>query len=88
MGTPTAEVIRQAIDTEIATLLQEDGKPVPDLRDESVLLDTGLDSLGFAVLVTRLEDVLGYDPFTLMDDPVYPRTVREFVAMYETYAPE
>lgn len=88
MGAPTSEAIRGAIDSEIASLLQEDGKPVPDLRPESVLLETGLDSLGCAVLVTRLEDVLGYDPFTLMDDPVYPRTIQEFVTMYETYAPE
>lgn len=87
MGALPSEAIRLAVHDEIAALLREDGKPVPDLLPESVLLETGLDSLGFAVLVTRLEDVLGYDPFTLMDEPVYPRTVQEFVSMYESTAP-
>jgi hypothetical protein len=30
---------------------------------------------------------LGYDPFTLMDEPVYPKTLGEFVAVYERFAP-
>jgi len=62
-------------------------KPAPQLSDESVLLETGLDSLGFAVLVTRLQEELGYDPFTLAADAVYPRTFGQFVAFYETHAP-
>lgn len=60
---------------------------VTPLLDETVLLDSGLDSLGFAVLVTRLEEDLGYDPFTIMEDPVYPQTLGEFVAIYERYRP-
>ena len=59
----------------------------PDLDDHDVLLDSGLDSLGFAVLVARLEEELGYDPFSLMDEPLYPRTLGEFVAIYQKYAP-
>ena len=47
-----------------------------------------LDSLGFAVLVTRLEERLGYDPFSLMDEAVYPATFREFVEVYERFAPD
>ena len=35
------------------------------LIDETILLDTGLDSLGFAVLVAQLDEELGFDPFTL-----------------------
>lgn len=60
-------------------------KLVTPLLDETVLLESGLDSLGFAVLVTRLEEDLGYDPFTLMEEPVYPRTLGDFVAIYERY---
>lgn len=59
-----------------------------DLRDDTVLLESGLDSLGFAILVARLEEELGYDPFVLMTEPVYPRTLGEFVAIYERYAPK
>lgn len=58
-----------------------------DINDDTVLLDSGLDSMGFAILVARLEEDLGYDPFTMMSDPVYPRTVGEFVAIYQRYAP-
>jgi len=56
-----------------------------ELSDTSVLLETGLDSLGFAILVARLEEELGYDPFTLMQTPVYPTTLSEFVSIYEQY---
>jgi hypothetical protein len=61
--------------------------PPPELTDETILLDTGLDSLGFAVIVTRLDDELGYDPFSLSEEPVYPQTFGEFVAFYEQHAP-
>lgn len=57
------------------------------LLDVSVLLDSGLDSLGFAILVARLEEDLGYDPFVMMDEPVYPQTLGEFVAIYQRFAP-
>jgi len=60
---------------------------VNDLNDETVLLESGLDSLGFAILVARLEEELEYDPFAMMDEPVYPGTLGEFVAIYERYAP-
>lgn len=59
----------------------------PDLADSTALLESGLDSLGFAILVARLEETLGYDPFTLMEEPVYPRDLGEFVAIYARYAP-
>ena len=58
------------------------------LVDETVLLESGLDSLGFAILVARLEEELGYDPFVLMDEPVYPRTLGEFVSIYQRFAPQ
>ena len=44
---------------------------------------SGLDSMGFAVLVMRLDEVLGFDPFSESDEVVYPRTFGEFVAFYE-----
>ncbi len=51
-----------------------------------VLLDSGLDSLAFAILVAELESELGYDPFSLMESPVYPVTYGEFCDMYEKYS--
>lgn len=55
--------------------------------DDTVLLESGLDSLGFAMLVSRLEEELGYDPFVLMEQPVYPSTFGEFVEIYRKFAP-
>ena len=78
---------REQIAEALSDLFEEDGIDVPEITDDLVLLETELDSLGFAVLVTRLEESLGYDPFSLMTEPVYPTTFGEFVAVYEQYAP-
>jgi acyl carrier protein len=59
-----------------------------ELADSVILLQSGLDSLGFAILVSRLEDELGYDPFVLMPEPYYPRTVADLIAVYERYRPQ
>ena len=58
-----------------------------DIEDTTILLESGLDSLGFAILVARLEEELGYDPFTMMEEPAYPHTFGEFVAIYQRFAP-
>lgn len=79
--------IRETIIKELTELFEEDELELIELTDDVVLLDTELDSLGFAVLVTRLEDELGYDPFSLMEEPVYPETLGDFVAVYEKFGP-
>lgn len=60
---------------------------VPELTNETRLLETGLDSLGFAVLVVTLEQELGYDPFILSQDAYYPGTLGEFIHFYEVNEP-
>ena len=67
--------------------LEQTGKTeqYENIDDASILLETGLDSLGFAVLVAILEEELDLDPFQLMDEPVYPRTFGEFVGIYKKY---
>ena len=60
---------------------------VPELTEDVVLLDSGLDSLGFAILVATLDEALEFDPFTLMEEPIYPRTFGEFVEIYEKMNP-
>ena len=61
---------------------------VSEIDEETVLLETGMDSLGFAILVARLEEELDYDPFAMMEEAVYPTTFGEFVAIYERFAPQ
>ena len=77
--------IRELIISKIIELLEEDEKEIPDFQDETILLDSGLDSLGFAVLVTVLDEELGFDPFTESEDPIYPTTLEEFVTIYKNY---
>lgn len=60
---------------------------VDPLADDTVLLECGLDSLGFAIVVSRLEEDLGYDPFVIMKEPIYPHTLAEFVRVYEATRP-
>lgn len=82
---------RQTIHKLLIEALTETGSSAPDrseFPDDMVLLESGLDSMGFAILVTQLEEELGYDPFVLMDEPVYPQTLGEFVAIYEKFAPQ
>jgi acyl carrier protein len=77
--------IRNIIERNFAEMLAEAGAALPagGFTNELVLLKSGLDSLGFAILITKLETECGYDPFTLMAEPYYPRTFGELVAVYE-----
>jgi len=80
--------VRERVSELYVEVLVEGGGSVPEagFTDDQVLLESGLDSMGFAILVTRIEEDLGYDPFVLMSDPVYPRTLGEFLSIYEKYA--
>jgi acyl carrier protein len=78
--------VRSLITTEMQTVAAQQNKPLAPLKDELVLLDCGLDSLCFAILVARLEDELGYDPFSTDDDVYFPTTFGDFVQFYERAA--
>ena len=75
--------LKLTIMKQMAEIAREHGKILAPLSDELVLLDSGLDSLGFAVLVARLEDRLGIDPFTAAEDAPFPVTFGDFVKVYE-----
>ena len=75
--------VKSTIIQEINEVASEQGKAVATLSDDLVLLDSGLDSLCFAILVARLEDRLGVDPFTAADDVYFPVTFADFVKFYE-----
>jgi acyl carrier protein len=61
-------------------------KQLAALTPDMVLLDSGLDSLCFAIIMARLEDALGVDPFTAAEDVIFPATLGEFVKFYEDAA--
>ncbi len=78
--------MRAVIVTSIETIASEQNKTLAPLADDLVLLNSGLDSLCFAILVTRLEDELGFDPFTISDDVYFPLTLGDFIGFYEDAA--
>jgi acyl carrier protein len=78
--------VKLTIIEQMEQIAREHGKILAPLRDDLVLLDSGLDSLGFAVLVARLEDQLGVDPFTASEDALFPVTFGDFVKVYENGA--
>jgi len=57
--------------------------PLVPLDDDLSLHETGFDSLAFAILVARLEDELGIDPFTISEDASFPLTIGDFIRAYE-----
>jgi acyl carrier protein len=82
----TMPQLRATIVQLMTQVAREHGKVLAPLNDELVLVDCGLDSLGFAVLVARLEDQLGIDPFTTAEDVFFPITFGDFVKVYENGA--
>ena len=75
--------IKSTVIEEIEQIAEQHRKSLAPLTDDAILLDTGLDSLCFAVLVARLEDRLGVDPFSASDDIAFPVTLGDFVRVYE-----
>ncbi|SDR45678.1 Phosphopantetheine attachment site [Rhizobiales bacterium GAS191] len=78
--------VKSTIISEIEDVASEQGKTVAALKDDLPLLDSGLDSLCFAILVSRLEDKLGVDPFTSSEEVYFPVTFGDFVKFYEDAA--
>ena len=75
--------IKATILSKLEEVRQNSHEPLRPLTDDLVLLDSGLDSLGLAILVTRLEDSLGVDPFTDSNITVPPVTLGDFIQLYE-----
>ena len=75
--------IRETITTTVMEIAKDQKVNVKPLQDDLVLLNSGLDSLCFAILVARLEDRLGFDPFAASEDTTFPVTLGDFIRLYE-----
>jgi hypothetical protein len=73
---------RSKIIAAIKLIAEEQKVSLPPLSDDLSLSETGLDSLAFAILVARLEDDLGIDPFTVSGNAVAPLTVGDLLRLY------
>jgi hypothetical protein len=76
--------VRSAVVSQFEQVAIEQKMTLARLSDDSRLLDVGLNSLSLALIVVRLEDVLGFDPFDSSEDVQFPVTFGEFVRLYET----
>ena len=75
--------VRLKILSALRQIASEQQVTLPPLDDELSLHETGFDSLGFAILVARLEDELGIDPFTISEDASFPLTIGDFIEAYK-----
>ena len=61
----------------------EQSRTLATLTDDLPLLESGLDSLCFAIIVVRLEDALSIDPFSVGEEIDFPVTFGDFVRFYD-----
>lgn len=76
--------VRSTITTLFQEVAREQQRQLAPLTDDLKLLQCGLDSLSFALIVARLEETLGYDPFDTAES--FPVTFGDFVKLYEARA--
>ena len=81
-----SNAVRSAILSEFQNVAGEQKRKLAPLSDDLILMDSGLDSLCFAIIVARLEDTLGIDPFSATQDARFPVTFGDFVEFYEAAA--
>lgn len=75
--------VRNEVLTQFRQVAEEQNRSLGPLHDDLLLVESGLNSLCFAVVVARLEDVLGVDPFSASSDTPFPLTLGDFIGSYE-----
>ncbi len=77
--------VRSSVISRFEEVAREQNKKLAPFSDGLPLLESGLDSLCFAIVVARLEDSLGVDPFSA-EDVDFPVTFGDFIRLYEDAA--
>jgi len=77
--------VRATVLSHFEQVAKEQRKSLAPLSDDLVLVDSGLDSLCLAIIVARLEDALGVDPFSAKDGD-FPVTLGDFIQLYANAA--
>jgi hypothetical protein len=78
--------VRSTILSQFEQVAREQNRKLAPLSNDLVLMDSGLDSLCFAIVVARLEDSIGVDPFSSSEDARFPVTLGDFITFYEDAA--
>jgi acyl carrier protein len=77
--------VQETIKAQFEQVAIEQRRKLSRLVPELKLLDSGLDSLSFALIVAKLEDALGFDPFDATEEMKFPVTFSDFVKLYENH---
>ncbi len=77
--------LRSTITAQFEQVAVEQKRKLARLSDDLKLLESGLDSLSFALIVARLEDAVGFDPFDSDEEMRFPVTFGDFVQLYEKH---
>jgi acyl carrier protein len=86
VGRTPSMSIRDTIIDEIIQIADQQDKRLAPLTDGLALLESGLDSLCIAILVAKLDDALGIDPFADDNEVDIPVTLGDFITLYENAA--
>lgn len=78
--------VRTTITSQFQQVAIEQERTLSPLSDDLKLVQSGLDSLSFALIVARLEDALGIDPFSAGESVQFPVTFGDFVRLYENFS--
>jgi acyl carrier protein len=76
-------LMRETILEMMASIAEQQKRPLVPLRDDLELFETGLDSLCIAILVAGLDDQFDLDPLSAADEDRFPVTVGDFIRLYE-----
>ena len=77
--------LRPTITAQFEQVALEQKRKLTRLSDDLKLLESGPDSLSFALIVARLEDAVGFDPFDTDEETRFPVTFGDFVRLYENH---
>ena len=75
--------IRAVVIDMIEQVAAEQFRAIKKLEDSLLLIDSGLNSLCLAVIVAKLEDELGVDPFSADVVVPFPKTIGDLITCYE-----
>ncbi len=79
--------IRSTVIATFEQVAREQQRTIVSLSDDSKLIESGLDSLSFAIIVAKLEEAVGFDPFNSDEAVDLPITFGDFVRLYEAGQP-
>jgi hypothetical protein len=76
--------VRSVILSQFESVAREQRQELAPLSDDLKLFNCGLDSLCLAIIVDRLKDILGRDPFNDSRTLDFPLTLDGFIKLYES----